>query len=32
MIAIPSPWWFWVLGLAVSVPLALVGWRMARRP
>jgi hypothetical protein len=32
MIAIPSPWWFWVLGLAVSIPLALVGWWMARRP
>jgi hypothetical protein len=32
MIAIPSPWWFWVLGLGVSVPLALVGWRIARRP
>lgn len=32
MIAIPSPWWFWVLGLAVSIPLALVGFRLARRP
>ena len=32
MILIPSPWWFWVLGLGVSVPLALVGWRLARRP
>jgi hypothetical protein len=32
MIAIPSPWWFWVLGLGVSIPLALAGWRMARRP
>lgn len=31
MIAIPSPWWFWVLGLGVSVPLALTGWRAARR-
>lgn len=32
MIAIPSPWWFWVLGLAVSIPSALVGFRLARRP
>ena len=32
MIAIPSPWWFWVLGLGVSIPLALAGWRLARRP
>lgn len=32
MIAIPSPWWFWVLGLAVSIPSALVGYRLARRP
>lgn len=31
LIAIPSPAWFWVLGLLCFLPLALAGWRTARR-
>jgi MFS family permease len=30
VIAIPSPVWFWILGLGQFVPMALLGFRVAR--
>lgn len=31
LVAIPSPLWFWVIGLLVFVPCALLGSRLADR-
>ncbi len=30
MVVIPSPWWFWLLGISLWIPLSLFGYRRAR--